>query len=94
MIMKLNPSLSLFCKRTETALGTLIPLSQLGCQEEGIVAEVPECPRISARLAEMGLAIGTPVTMLCNGRTQLLKAGRTRLSLRSHDIDGVLVERI
>jgi Fe2+ transport system protein FeoA len=40
------------------------------------------------------LAPGVNVTMLCPGRTSLVKAGRSRLSVRTDELRAILVERL
>ncbi len=73
---------------------TLIPLTKLRPCEEAIVVDVSSRQQVSSRLAELGIAPGIPVRMLCSGRTCLVSAGRCRLSLRADELSGVLVERL
>ena len=72
----------------------LVPLSQLRCKEQGVIVDVDAAPIENARLAEMGLTVGSDVQVLCGGRTRLFRVGGSRLSLRSDDLDAILVERL
>jgi len=72
----------------------LIPLSKLRADQQGVVVEVCSCPLVCRRLATMGIAPGTCVQMLLSGRTCLIKAGRSRMSMRCDDLESILVETI
>lgn len=69
-------------------------LADLRQNEEAVIVDVDLCSEGCARLCELGLAPGVNVTMICPGRTTLVKAGRSRLSVRSEHLRAILVERI
>jgi Fe2+ transport system protein FeoA len=69
-------------------------LADLRPDEEAIIVDVDLCSEGCARLCELGLAPGVNVTMLCPGRTSLVKAGRSRLSVRTDELRAILVERL
>ena len=71
-----------------------VPLSHLRCKEEALVVDVEAAPVENARLAEMGLTPGAVVKVICAGRTRLFRVGGTSLSLRSDDLDAIMVERL
>ena len=69
-------------------------LADLRQDEEAIIVDVDLCSDGCARLCELGLAPGVNVTMICPGRTTLVKAGRSRLSVRSEHLRAIFVERV
>ena len=60
-----------------------------GCQ--AAVTEVCECERAELRLQELGFVPGTPVEVLCQGETMLVRLGDQRLSLRRESAEAVSV---
>lgn len=93
MDLSLSPALA---PTTETGDGNshLLPLGMLRANERALIVETGECPVRCQRLASLGLIPGTPVNMICHGRTCLLQLGYSRLSLRCDDLNEVLVERV
>ncbi len=81
-------------KRDQSHSCPLPCLADLRQDEEAIIVDVDLCSEGCARLCELGLAPGVNVTMLCPGRTTLVRAGRSRLSVRSEHLRAILVERI
>jgi Fe2+ transport system protein FeoA len=70
----------------------LVPLSKLGRNQQGMVVEMCSCPEVCERLGALGIAPGLSVKMLAQGRTCLVQAGRTRLSLRLDELNSILVD--
>lgn len=87
--------LSVPAQSSPSAADRLIPLSRLTPSQNAVIVEVcNSCPELCHRLAMMGLAPGACVQMVLAGRTCLIKAGRSRFSLRSADLDSIMVERV
>lgn len=59
-----------------------------------MIVDVEAGPAGDARMAEMGLSVGAEVKVICAGRTKLFRIGGTKLSLRSDDLDAIMVERL
>lgn len=69
-------------------------LAELRANEEAVVVALDHNAEGCRRLCELGLAPGMCVTMLCPGRTCLLRVGKARFSLRSDELKTILVERL
>lgn len=69
-------------------------LAELRANEEAVVVALDQNAEGCRRLCELGLAPGMCVTMLCPGRTCLLRVGKARFSLRSDELKTILVERL
>lgn len=60
----------------------MIPLEYLGRDECGEIADIDGDPQGVARLADVGVRIGTKVRMVQGGSPCLCELGQTRVSLR------------
>jgi Fe2+ transport system protein FeoA len=71
---------------------SVLPLPAIEPDEEAVIRSVGGAGPLRSRLEELGLLPGARVRVVSRGSPCILEVGQTRLCLRGHEADSILVQ--
>jgi ferrous iron transport protein A len=74
------------------AVSYVIPIEQLQTGECGCIHDIDGDPKFIHHLAEIGLSVGSTLTMLRPGSPCIIELNRVRVSLRMDELATILIE--